>query len=153
MIDLLATYYVNGKESSGAEAALMIVGVISLIIGLRVIAGRMDKKRIREELERTGCTVVFIRWDPFGRGWFGEESDRNYEVSYLTPDGEPLVVSCKTSLTTGIFWSADEPPTRFTKPSFKSRNTKPDAEAQACPSCGKTAPTNARFCPNCGERL
>jgi len=78
-----------------------------LVIGLRLIAGRMDHKRVRQYVHSRGGQVLAIKWSPFGPGWFGEKSDRIYSVSYLDQDGNEHAAYCKTSLWTGVYFTQD----------------------------------------------
>ena len=83
---------------------------IALAVGWRILADHLDRSRIRNEIAARGGEVLDIRWSPFGRGWFGERSNRIYEVTYRTTNGKTLTATCKTSLFAGIFWSGDAPP-------------------------------------------
>lgn len=87
--------------------ALFILVPISLAIGFRVLAGSMDHSRIREYIEGRGGRVLDCQWSPFGKGWFGERSDRIYEVRYRDRDGNLHQATCKTSLWTGVYWTED----------------------------------------------
>jgi hypothetical protein len=96
------------------NSSLYVFGFIclamALAVGLRILADRLDRSRIRKEIAASGGEVLDIRWSPFGRGWFGERSNRIYEVTYRTTNGKTLTATCKTSLFTGIFWLGDAPP-------------------------------------------
>ncbi len=87
--------------------------LIWLVLTWRVVMDRCDRGRIREHIARGGGKVVDISWSPFGRGWFGEGSDRIYEGTYTARDGKAITATCKTSMTTGVFWSSENPPSGF----------------------------------------
>ncbi|MHC5010938.1 MAG: hypothetical protein ACYTG6_08315, partial [Planctomycetota bacterium] len=59
-----------------------IVGFLLVILGLRLLAGHWDRQRIADYVRERGGRVVRIKWAPFGHGWFGDESNRIYEVTY-----------------------------------------------------------------------
>ncbi|HZT80353.1 MAG TPA: hypothetical protein VFA26_09030 [Gemmataceae bacterium] len=75
----------------------MIVG-----IGLWVASMSMDKGRITSYVKERGGRIVSINWAPFGKGWFGEEKDRIYEVVYYDREGNQHWATCKTSLFAGV---------------------------------------------------
>ena len=86
--------------------------VVPLIVAVRVVADRMDRGRIRDDVGERGGVVEDISWRPFGRGWFGEKSDRIYEVAWTDSERIAHVSWCKTSLFTGVYWSEDRFPSR-----------------------------------------
>ena len=67
----------------------------------------MDRRRVREYIESHGGRLLEARWRPFGLGWFGEKSDRIYEVRYLDNNGNEHEAHCKTSLWTGVYLTED----------------------------------------------
>jgi hypothetical protein len=89
----------------------VVFAVLALIVAMRVLADRLDRERIREDVGERGGLVQDITWRPFGRGWFGEKSDRIYEVAWTDAHGAGHVSWCKTSLWTGVYWSENAPPT------------------------------------------
>ena len=114
--------------------------LIWLVLTWRVVMDRCDRGRIREHIARGGGKVVNISWSPFGRGWFGEGSDRIYEVTYTTRDGKAITATCKTSMTTGVFWSSENPPS-----GFSSESSKPTK----CLACGARIPAKRTRCLKC----
>ena len=94
----------------GGMVVLLIVGAVVLAIVIRVFAGSADHDRIRAEVEGRGGTVVSITWQPFGKGWYGEQNDRIYEVLYTDRVGRERRAWCKTSALSGVYFSEDEPP-------------------------------------------
>jgi hypothetical protein len=85
---------------------IFAVGVL-LVIVVRVAAGSLDKDRIRAYIESRGGRILDSSWAPFGPGWFGEKSDRIYEVRYLDRGGNKHRAACKTSLWTGVYFTED----------------------------------------------
>jgi hypothetical protein len=94
-------------DVEGTGILCLIVGVIGVGLMFRLLAGNMDHQRIRDYIQSHGGRVLSCAWSPFGRGWFGEKSDRIYEVSYLDKDGNQHQATCKTSMWTGVYWTED----------------------------------------------
>jgi hypothetical protein len=89
-------------------AFIVIPAVILLALIVRLAAGGMDHDRIREYVESRGGTILRSSWAPFGPGWFGEKSDRIYQVDYLDGDGNQHQAHCKTSMWSGVYFTKDE---------------------------------------------
>ena len=117
---------------------LVIVGAVAF----RIVMHFVDKGRIKDEVETRLGRVVSITWNPFGRGWFFEKSERHYDVTYIDRAGETISTSCKTSFFTGVYW-AEGPGVTETPPRFISR--------YLCGKCGYALKTDWRACPNCGK--
>lgn len=117
------------------------LAVLALVIGCRVAADWLDRNRIREHIEQSGGRVVNITWNPFGKGWFGSNTERLYEVTYRTRRGRTITATCKTSLWSGVYWTSDAPPAEFSKPA---------SEATECLACHATIPAGQTRCPKCG---
>ena len=92
----------------------IVLGFIALAIVFRLFAGGMDGDRVRAYIEERGGRLLSSGWAPFGKGWFGEQSDRIYEVRYLDGDGNEHEASCKTSMFTGVYFTEDRI-TRYSK--------------------------------------
>jgi hypothetical protein len=86
---------------------LIFVGFVVLALVIRLLAGGMDGDRVRSYIEQRGGRMLSSGWAPFGKGWFGEKSDRIYEVHYLDQDGNEHQATCKTSLFTGVYFTED----------------------------------------------
>ena len=86
-----------------------IIFPIAIFIALvfRLIAGSMDGDRVADYIRRQGGVLIAKRWAPFGRGWFGEKSDRIYEVRYRDRDGNTHDATVKTSMFTGVYFTED----------------------------------------------
>lgn len=85
----------------------IILVFIVLAVAIRLLAGGMDGDRVRKYIEQRGGRLLSSGWAPFGKGWFGEKSDRIYEVRYLDGDGNEHEASCKTSMFTGVYFTED----------------------------------------------
>ncbi len=80
---------------------------ILLVVVIWLVARIMDTDLIKEYIEARGGKLLEKRWAPFGKGWFGEKSNRIYEVRYLDSDGNEHEATCKTSTWTGVYWTED----------------------------------------------
>jgi hypothetical protein len=85
--------------------------IFALMLGLALamwfVKRGLDRDRIRTYIEQRGGKILSIRWTPFGKGWFGEKSDRIYEVVYRDHAGNEHFATCKTSMWTGVYWTED----------------------------------------------
>jgi hypothetical protein len=86
---------------------LIFLAMIALVIVVRVIAGSADRERIENELRERGAEPRSVTWTPFGKGWFGDKSDRIYEVKYVDANGDTRVGTFKTSMLSGVYSTDD----------------------------------------------
>jgi hypothetical protein len=86
---------------------LAVIGVLAIGLAFRMLAGALDRDRIRRYILERGGALRGIRWTPFGRGWFGDKHHRIYEVSYEDAQGLSHIAACKTSLWAGVYWTED----------------------------------------------
>lgn len=92
-----------------------ILLLLALGIGLWMASMSFDRRRIEEYVRGRGGRIVSIGWAPFGKGWFGEQNDRIYEVVYYDRPGLQHWATCKTSMFSGVYWTED----RVTHPKAK----------------------------------
>ena len=85
----------------------IIALVVAVALAIRLCAGSLDGGRIDEYIQSRGGKVITREWSPFGRGWFGERSDRLYKVEYVDRDGNRRSATVKTSLFTGVYFTED----------------------------------------------
>jgi len=85
----------------------IFVALVAVATLIRLAMGGIDRSRVRSYVESRGGRLLDARWAPFGPGWFGERSDRIYEVRYLDKDGNEHVAHCKTSMWTGVYFTED----------------------------------------------
>jgi hypothetical protein len=83
------------------EIALLLL-VPALFI--RVFLHFEDKRRIQSAAVQNGWQDVVVSWCPFAPGWFFEQGERNYLVTYRDENGDKRQRYCKTGLLTGVFW-------------------------------------------------
>jgi hypothetical protein len=86
---------------------LLPVGMMLIVLVVRLLAGSLDRDRIRGHLEERGWRVVEVRWSPFGHGWFGDHSNRIYRVRYRDEEDREHEAHCKTSLFGGVYLTED----------------------------------------------
>ena len=87
---------------------LVILVVICIALGFRLLAGSMDRERIRGYVEDRGGKVIETTWAPFGPGWFGGNKERIYQVRYLDHDGNVHEAYARTSMWTGVYFTEDQ---------------------------------------------
>ncbi|MBB6430853.1 hypothetical protein [Algisphaera agarilytica] len=86
---------------------LLFVGVAGIALVFRLFAGSLDRQRIENYIRGQGGRVISINWSPFGRGWFGSQNERIYEVVYYDAQGDQHFATCKTSMWSGVYWTED----------------------------------------------
>lgn len=89
------------------EAAGLILLFLFLALVIRLAAGSMDGSRVEDYIRQRGGRLLSSNWTPFGRGWFGEKSDRIYTVRYEDAAGHEHEAQCKTSLLSGVYFTED----------------------------------------------
>lgn len=87
---------------------LGFVVLIIVVIFTQAMAHTWDKERIKKYIEDKGGELVSAEWTPFGKGWFGDENDRIYAISYLDKNKIPHSATVKTSLFSGVYITDDE---------------------------------------------
>jgi hypothetical protein len=127
--------------------------IVVVIFGL-VVNPRLDRNRIRENIEEHGGKVIEIDrvW-----GW-GTRNDRAYEVSYVTARGKRVNATCRTNIWRGVYWVNDRPPgllaeeseTGVSSMSIAADEPSGPAEQIQCLGCGAMVPANKVRCPQCG---
>ena len=85
----------------------LVLLFVALAVVIRLFAGGLDGDRIRGYIESQGGKVLQKHWTPFGRGWFGSERERIYEVVYRDAEGDVHQATCKTSALAGVYFTED----------------------------------------------
>jgi hypothetical protein len=125
-----------------------IVLVVAILIFSFVVTPKLDRDRIRENIEGHGGKVIEIL-----RTWgFGGRNDRAYEVSYTTARGHQVKAACRTSIWRGVCWVNSRPPGFDSGESDRSSMdyVAEPAEPIQCLDCGAMIPANKENCPQCG---
>lgn len=86
---------------------VLIPLAIVVAITIRFAAGGLDHGRVRQYVEERGGKFISAAWAPFGPGWFGEKSDRIYQVRYFDHAGNEHEAYAKTSMWTGVYLTED----------------------------------------------
>jgi hypothetical protein len=81
----------------------LVVAVLAVGLVSRLIMGHLDRERIETSLRERGALATSIEWAPFGTGWFGEKSERIYEVRFTDRDGNLCAGTFKTSMLSGVY--------------------------------------------------
>ncbi len=135
----------NQNASSSWVLALPI-----LLITLRIGADCWDRANIRDELQRHGCKLRSIHWDPFGAWWLGK-GKRSYQVVYASRSGREITSTCVVSLIFGIKWLSDSPAGHESQTADTLRAIERDNTTESsCLSCGAVMKSNITRCPHCG---
>ena len=110
------------------EVILIIIGMIFLIVIIRLIAGSVDHERIDEYISERGGKIIERQWNPFGKGWFGTQNSRLYELKYEDKDGNIHQATCKTSMLAGVYFTEDEIVEPAKEIKYSSRETELEEE-------------------------
>lgn len=134
---------------------ILFIGVWILVFP--IMAGKFDRKRIREHIESHGGQVINIESNFFGAGLFGGSSDRTYDVRYRTKGGKRATASCKTGMMNGVYWISRKPPGEmnetsedFGLPDEVDEIPQSPAEPIDCLECGTKIESGKTRCPQCG---
>ncbi|QDU74159.1 hypothetical protein Pan97_11640 [Bremerella volcania] len=93
---------------NGGEGVFILIGfAIAASVMFRLLAGSMDKDRVRQYITSIGGELLESHWDPFGPGWFGEKNDRIYSVRYRDREGCIHSAHVKTSMMSGVYLTND----------------------------------------------
>jgi len=76
------------------DSITLFAVVLVVMLALRLIAGGMDGNQVKEYIGSQGGELLESRWSPFGRGWFGDKSDRIYDVRYRDRSGNLHEAAC-----------------------------------------------------------
>jgi len=135
--------------------------IVVLIVG-RVYTGRLDRERIRKQVEGHGGKILNISWNPFAWGFPATRSARFYDVNYRTHRGQIVSATCTTNLSTGVCWLGAAPPglaevgertgaaASNASADDIARTATDPAEAILCLQCGARMPARSTHCLKCG---
>ena len=89
---------------------LIFIGVAGTIAALFMLNQYLDRKRIQRYVAGQGYTLVRAEWEPLGPGWFGDDKNSIYRVTYLDRDGLRHSAHCKTGMFSGVYFTLDKTP-------------------------------------------
>jgi hypothetical protein len=125
---------------------VFVIFVLALIIFGTLFSRTFD---ITRDIESKGGRIVRIEG---ARVWLENRYDRSYQVTYVTPAGETITTTCRTSGSSGVFWIRDSPPGL----SADSQAMEMDSSARSgdkpmqCQGCGAAMAANDSLCRQCG---
>ena len=90
------------------DITVTILLIVAMVVGVRIIAGILDKVRIEKTVQEKGNQLVSIRWTPFAMGWLGSKNERLYKVVWLEPSGRRISSTVKTGMLAGTYFSTSE---------------------------------------------
>jgi hypothetical protein len=112
------------------EVVFIIIGFVFVALILRLIAGGIDHDRVEEYISERGGRVIDKQWNPFGKGWFGSEHERIYDIKYEDKEGNVHQATCKTSMLSGVYFTQDEIVEYAIKEKFPDKMTELEIENQ-----------------------
>ncbi len=121
---------------------------IAIVLVVSFVANKLDEDRIREHIVENGGKVVEIL-----RAWgAGSRSERAYDVTYMTRQGERVKARCRTNMWKGVLWINDRPPGTLAGDSPANEVSSDKAELFQCLNCHNIIPSGIARCPQCGWR-
>ena len=78
---------------------------IVVLVAWRVVAGRLDRERIRSDIGGRGGEVLHIEWEPSPERWFLRDPGRLYRVGYSDAEGNFHSATAKTWMFGGVYWN------------------------------------------------
>ena len=85
----------------------LIIGLVGIVVLIRLALGSLDEDRVRQYIQSQGGRLLEKRWNPFGKGWFGSEHERIYEIRYIDSEENEHLATCKTSMFAGVYITED----------------------------------------------
>lgn len=98
------------RESRGASNTLVIacvVGAVVVAILGRGITHTIDRNRIRAYAQGQEWELLTCNWKLLGPGWFGNNRERIYAITYRDAQGRTHSAFAKTSLLAGVYLTED----------------------------------------------
>jgi hypothetical protein len=92
-------------ENTIVPVFIAVMIIIAIIV--RLWAGSLDGDRIDRYIGSKGGVLIDKRWTPFGKGWFGSEHQRLYEIRYFDADANEHKATCKTNMLAGVYFTED----------------------------------------------
>ena len=89
------------------EYILFFMLIAVAIATLSLFIHYLDRNRIRRYLLGQGATLIRAEYESLGNGWFGDDKNNIYRVTYLDRDKNRHSVQCKTSIFGGVYFTMD----------------------------------------------
>lgn len=126
-----------------------VVSASAFAVLILFVIPKLDRQRIREQIETHGGKVIEILrdWFAWGRG-----SARHYDVTYVTRSGERITATCMTSMMSGVQWVSNRPPGSDMRAAAAVEEMEPSKETEPidCIQCGAKMPAGEVRCTQCG---
>jgi len=108
---------------NGGEGVVILIGIaLAVSVMFRLLAGSLDRDRVRQYITSIGGELLHSHWDPFGPGWFGEKNARIYQIQYRDREGCIHRAHVKTSMMSGVYLTND---TIISRPQPKAKPRRP----------------------------
>ncbi|HZZ77931.1 MAG TPA: hypothetical protein VFE62_05410 [Gemmataceae bacterium] len=90
------------------EAFMVLLALmLAIAIGVRLIAGALDRQRIASYVEIRGGRVIEATWSPFGPGWFAGNRERIYHIRFRDHEGNIHQAYARTNMWSGVYFTED----------------------------------------------
>ena len=127
------------------DLVFYLVFLVGVVLFIFVVMPKLDRNRIRENIEEHGGKVIEIL-----RVWeWGRQYDWCYDVSYMTDRGKRVNATCRTNMWGDVYWINDRPP-GLSDESVPGGESFRAAEPIQCLDCGATVTESKTRCPRCG---
>ena len=93
--------------TSNTVIVLVIAGAVAVAILGRFITHGMDRSRIEKYAGEQGWELTSCQWKLFGPGWFGNNKERIYAITYRDGQGRTHSAFAKTSTLAGVYLTED----------------------------------------------
>jgi hypothetical protein len=103
-LSALGLWFIVTSDSSTIEPLILFLLLIPATLW-RLFQSRQDIKRIQQYLRDRGSVLLYISYDPFGAGWFGERNSTLYFVKVIDRKGKQYKATCKTGWFTGVYFT------------------------------------------------
>ncbi|PQO39259.1 hypothetical protein C5Y96_05220 [Blastopirellula marina] len=113
------------------DIIVLVIAAFALVVGicLRLLSGKLDRRRVEYFVNGRGDKLLSIQWAPFGPWALGERSGV-YQIRYLDKEGCEHQAYVKTSLINGVWFSEDRIIRRPSPGTLPGNTPNPESQAQ-----------------------
>jgi hypothetical protein len=87
---------------------MAIVGAVMMAVLGRVVTHNMDRRRIAKYAAGQGWELLTCQRKLLGPGWFGNNRERIYAITYRDAQGKTHAALAKTSALAGVYLTEDQ---------------------------------------------